>query len=89
MIFSFSHYSSCLLASHIIANTQKKGGIAIYIDTESSLNAQFLQAIGVDVEKMVYLPLETVEDIFDAIENVISKTSNEVEIIENLIIIYF
>ena len=62
-----------LLASHIIANTQKKGGVAVYIDTESSLNAQFLQAIGVDVEKMVYLPLETVEDIFDAIENIISQ----------------
>ena len=62
-----------LLASHIIANTQKKKGIAVYIDTESSLNAQFLEAIGVDVEKMVYLPLETVEDIFDAIEDVITK----------------
>ena len=62
-----------LLASHIIANTQKKDGVAVYIDTESSLNAQFLQAIGVDVEKMVYLPLETVEDIMDAIENVILK----------------
>ena len=62
-----------LLASHVIANTQKKDGIAVYIDTESSLNAQFLQAIGVDVEKMVYLPLETIEDIFDAIENVILK----------------
>ena len=42
-----------LLASHIIANTQKKDGVAVYIDTESSLNSQFLQAIGVDVEKMV------------------------------------
>ena len=62
-----------LLASHIIANTQKKEGIAVYIDTESSLNAQFLEAIGVDLEKMVYLPLETVEDIFDAIEDVILK----------------
>jgi recombination protein RecA len=62
-----------LLASHIIANTQKKDGVAVYIDTESSLNAQFLQAIGVDVEKMVYLPLETIEDIMDAIENVILK----------------
>ena len=62
-----------LVASHIIANTQKKKGIAVYIDTESSLNAQFLEAIGVDVEKMVYLPLETVEDIFDAIEDVIIK----------------
>ena len=62
-----------LLASHVIANTQKKNGIAVYIDTESSLNAQFLRAIGVDLEKMVYLPLETIEDIFDAIENVILK----------------
>jgi len=62
-----------LLASHVIANTQKKNGIAVYIDTESSLNAQFLRAIGVDVEKMVYLPLETIEDIFDAIENIILK----------------
>ena len=62
-----------LLASHIIANTQKKDGVAVYIDTKSSLNSQFLQAIGVDVEKMVYLPLETVEDIMDAIENVILK----------------
>lgn len=62
-----------LLASHVIANTQKKNGIAVYIDTESSLNAQFLRAIGVDVEKMIYLPLETVEDIFDAITEVITK----------------
>ena len=62
-----------LLASHVIANTQKKGGIAVYIDTESSLNTQFLQAIGVDTEKMLYLPLETVEDIFDAITDIITK----------------
>jgi recombination protein RecA len=62
-----------LLASHVIANTQKKGGIAVYIDTESSLNTQFLQAIGVDTDKMLYLPLETVEDIFDAITDIITK----------------
>ena len=62
-----------LLASHVIANTQKKDGIAVYIDTESSLNTQFLQAIGVDVEKMVYLPLETIEDIFEAITDIILK----------------
>lgn len=62
-----------LLASHVIANTQKKNGVAVYIDTESSLNTQFLQAIGVDTEKMLYLPLETVEDIFDAITDIILK----------------
>ena len=74
-----------LLASHVIANTQKKDGIAVYIDTESSLNSQFLQAIGVDVEKMVYLPLETVEDIMEAIEtelNMIAKYEDQVTVLK-------
>jgi recombination protein RecA len=62
-----------LLAAHVVANTQKKGGIAVYIDTESSLDSRFLRAIGVDVEKMVYVPLETIEEVFDAIEDVILK----------------
>ena len=53
-----------LLAAHVLANTQKKGGVAIYIDTESALDSQFLRAIGVDVEKMLYIPLGTVEDVF-------------------------
>ena len=62
-----------LLAAHVIANTQKKGGVAIYIDTESALDSRFLQAIGVDVEKMLYIPLETVEDVFEAMEDIIVK----------------
>ena len=41
-----------LLAAHVIASTQKQDGIAVYIDTESSLDAQFLTAIGVDVDKI-------------------------------------
>ena len=62
-----------LLAAHVLANTQKKGGVAIYIDTESALDSQFLRAIGVDVEKMLYIPLETVEDVFEAMEDIIVK----------------
>lgn len=62
-----------LLAGHIIADTQRQGGVGIYIDTESSLDSRFLTAIGVDVSKMLYVPLETVEDIFEAMENIITK----------------
>jgi recombination protein RecA len=60
-----------LLAAHALANTQKKNGIGVYIDTESAINSEFLSAIGVDLKKMLYVPLETIEDIFESIESII------------------
>ena len=62
-----------LLAAHTLANTQKKGGVAVYIDTENAVSHEFLQAIGVDLEKMLYVPLDTIEDIFEAIEHIIES----------------
>lgn len=62
-----------LLAAHVLANTQKKGGLAVYIDTENAMNEEFLRAIGIDVSKMLYIQLEAVEDIFEVIENIIYK----------------
>ena len=62
-----------LIGAHILAETQKKGGVAVYIDTETSVSTDFLEAIGVDVESMLYLHLETVEDIFSAVEEIVAK----------------
>lgn len=62
-----------LLAAHAIADTQKKGGLGVYIDTENAINQEFLEAIGVDIKKMLYVPLETVEDIFEAIDSIIES----------------
>jgi recombination protein RecA len=62
-----------LIGAHILANTQKQGGIAVYIDTESAVSTEFLEAIGIDASKMLYVQLETVEEIFEAIENIITK----------------
>ena len=60
-----------LIMAHVLANTQKKGGLAVYIDTENALSEEFLRAIGVDVNNMLYIPLETIEDIFESVENII------------------
>ena len=60
-----------LIVAHTLANTQKKGGLAVYIDTENALSEEFLRAVGVDVANMLYVPLETIEDAFEAIENII------------------
>ena len=62
-----------LLGAHILAETQKKGGVAVYIDTETSVSQEFMEVIGIDMSKMLYLHLETVEDIFEAIEEIVTK----------------
>jgi recombination protein RecA len=62
-----------LLAAHALADTQKKGGLAVYIDTENAISREFLEAIGINLKDMLYVPLETVEDIFEAIESVIES----------------
>ena len=62
-----------LLGAHLLAETQKKGGVAVYIDTETSVSREFLQSIGVDIGSMLYLHTETVEDIFEIIESIVVK----------------
>jgi len=62
-----------LLGAHILAETQKKDGVAVYIDTETSVSQEFMNVIGIDMSKMLYLHLETVEDIFEAIEEIVIK----------------
>jgi len=62
-----------LLAAHALADTQKKGGLAVYIDTENAISREFLEAIGVNLKDMLYVPLETIEDIFDAMDSVVES----------------
>ena len=59
-----------LLAAHALADTQRKGGLAVYIDTENAVSREFLEAIGINLKDMLYVPLDTVEDIFESIESI-------------------
>ena len=62
-----------LIGAHALATTQRKDGLAVYIDTESSVSSEFLQAIGINTDSMLYVHLETVEDVFDTIETIVTK----------------
>ena len=62
-----------LVGAQLIANTQKRGGVAVLIDTETAVNPDFFKAVGINMNKLVYVHLSTVEDIFDAITNIIEK----------------
>lgn len=62
-----------LVSAHLLAETQKLGGIAVLIDTETAVSREFLDAIGVDVSKMLYVSADTVEQCFEYIETIIEK----------------
>lgn len=61
-----------LISAHVVAETQKKGGVAVLIDTENAGSPEFWQSLGVDLKKMLYVQCETVEDIFEQMERMIT-----------------
>ncbi len=61
-----------LLVTQILANTQKKGGLAVYIDEENALNPEFATRVGLDMAKLVYLQCGSVESVGETIEKVIT-----------------
>ena len=60
-----------LLSAHVAADTQKKGGVAVVIDTENAAAPEFWKSLGVDLKKLLYVQCETVEDIFEKMEQMI------------------
>ena len=70
---SWEGVGKSLLSSNLIASTQKKGGVAILIDTENAASKDFLKVIGVDIDKLIYVKLRSLEDIFEYIEKIVLK----------------
>lgn len=74
-----------LVCAHLMANTQKMGGVAVLIDTETAVNREFYQAIGLDLKKLVWIEAPTVEDVFDRmvhlIEHIRKMPSNKDKIV--------
>jgi len=66
-----------VLCAAILASTQKKGGIGVYIDTEAAVSQQFFEMLGLDTskEKLVYVSNNVIEQCFSIIEKVIEKAS--------------
>jgi recombination protein RecA len=69
-----------LLCAHLLANTQKKGGVAVFIDTEAAISREFLEAVGVNLQTLVYVSHDLIEDCFTSIEKVVEtirKSNND------------
>jgi recombination protein RecA len=57
-----------LICAQIIAETQKRGGQAVFFDSEFSVDKNFWIALGVNIKNVNYVPFTTLEDFFNKFE---------------------
>lgn len=62
------------IATQICVSTQRMGGIAVYVDTETATSVENLRNLGVDVgRRFVFIQEHCTESVFDIIEKTILK----------------
>lgn len=67
------------LTLHVIANTQKAGGIAAFIDAEHALDPEYAKKIGVNINDLLISQPDNGEQALDIVETLV--TSGEVNMI--------
>lgn len=57
-----------LMCAQVISETQKRGGLAVFFDSESSVDKTFWKALGVDIRNVSYNKFTTLEELFTMLE---------------------
>ncbi len=72
------------LALHIVAEAQKEGGVAAFIDAEHALDPQYAKAIGVNIEELLVSQPDTGEQALDIAELLIRSSAVDVIVIDSV-----
>ena len=72
------------LALHVIANAQKAGGIAAFIDAEHALDTTWAKRLGVDVSSLLVSQPDTGEQALEIAEMLIRSNSVDVIVIDSV-----
>ncbi len=72
------------VALHIIAETQKMGGVAAFIDAEHALDAQYAHALGVDTNELYLSQPDTGEQALDICESLVRSSAVDVIVIDSV-----
>lgn len=72
------------LALHIIANAQKEGGIAAFIDVEHALDPRYAQRIGVDLNNLLVAQPTTGEEALNIVESLTRSGSLDVIVVDSV-----
>ncbi|MHC4517324.1 MAG: recombinase RecA [Planctomycetota bacterium] len=72
------------LALHVIAQAQKAGGVAAFIDAEHALDTTWAKRLGVDVSSMLVSQPDTGEQALDITEMLIASNSVDVIVVDSV-----
>ena len=72
------------LALHAVANAQRAGGIACYIDAEHALDPPFAQKIGVDIDNLLVSQPDTGEQGLEITEALVRSGAVDVIVVDSV-----
>jgi recombination protein RecA len=72
------------LCQHIIAEAQRKGGLAAYIDVEHALDPTYARAIGVKVDELLVSQPDTGEQALEIAEALVRSNAVDVIVVDSV-----
>jgi recombination protein RecA len=72
------------LALHIIAEAQKAGGLAAFIDAEHALDPTYAQAIGVDLENLYFSQPDNGEQALEIADTLVRSDALDVVVVDSV-----
>ncbi len=83
-IFGPESSGKTTLAQHIIAEVQKLGGIAAFVDAEHALDPAYARKVGVDIDQMLISQPDTGEQALDIVETLVRSNAVDVIVIDSV-----
>jgi len=83
-IFGPESSGKTTLALHIVAEAQKKGGIAAYVDAEHALDPEYAKKIGVAIDDLLVSQPDTGEQALEITETLIRSNAVDIIVIDSV-----
>jgi recombination protein RecA len=72
------------LCLHVVANAQKMGGVAAFIDAEHALDTEYARKLGVDVESLLISQPDTGEQALEICEILVRSGAVDIVVIDSV-----
>jgi recombination protein RecA len=83
-IFGPESSGKTTLCLHVIANAQRQGGVAAFIDAEHALDIEYARKLGVDIENLLVSQPDTGEQALEIAELLIRSNAIDVVVIDSV-----
>lgn len=72
------------LAQHIIAESQRTGGITAFVDAEHALDPDYAKIIGINIDELIISQPDTGEQALEIVENLVRSNAIDVIVIDSV-----